>query len=225
VFGRRAGEGAAEYVQSLGDRRPTVTDDAIDQAAATALAPVSAGTGPGDAQSATENPYTLHAELQQSMNDLVGIIRRESEMAEALERLQVLRQRASRVVVEGGRRYNPGWHLALDLRNMLDVAECVARAALERTESRGGHTREDHPGMDPEWRRVNLVCRKASDGTIDLQHQPSIPMAPSLMALFERSELEKYLTAEELAGLDDEQPPPGSLSPDSTAVDGPEERA
>jgi succinate dehydrogenase / fumarate reductase flavoprotein subunit len=225
VFGRRAGEGAAEYVQSLGDRRPTVTDDAIDQAAATALAPFSAGTGPGDAQSATENPYTLHAELQQSMNDLVGIIRRESEMAEALERLQVLRQRASRVVVEGGRRYNPGWHLALDLRNMLDVAECVARAALERTESRGGHTREDHPGMDPEWRRVNLVCRKASDGTIDLQHQPSIPMAPSLMALFERSELEKYLTAEELAGLDDEQPPPGSLSPDSTAVDGPEERA
>jgi succinate dehydrogenase / fumarate reductase flavoprotein subunit len=225
VFGRRAGMGAAEYLQSLGERRPAVTDEAVDAAAATALTPFSASAADAaGAETAIENPYSVHADLQQCMNDLVGIIRRESEMAEALERLQDLRRRASRVVVEGGRRYNPGWHLALDLRNMLDVAECVARAALERKESRGGHTREDHPGMDPEWRRVNLVCRKASDGSIELHHQPSLAIDPLLMALFERSELEKYLTAEELAGLADE-PPPGSLSPDSAAVDRPEERA
>jgi succinate dehydrogenase / fumarate reductase, flavoprotein subunit len=225
VFGRRAGAGAAAYLQSLGARRPALNDETIEQAASTALAPFSADVGAADAGEAAENPYTLHAELQQTMNDLVGIIRRESEMAEALERLQALRRRASRVVVEGGRRYNPGWHLALDLRNMLDVAECVARAALERKESRGGHTRDDHPGMDPEWRRVNLVCRKAQDGSIELLHQPSVAMDPLLMALFERSELEKYLTAEELTVLDDEQPPPGQLPPGSAAVDGPEERA
>jgi succinate dehydrogenase / fumarate reductase flavoprotein subunit len=217
--------GAAEYLQSLGERRPTVTGEAVDAAAASALAPFSAGTGTTGAEAATENPYSVHADLQQSMNDLVGIIRRESEMTEALERLAELRRRASRVVVEGGRRYNPGWHLALDLRNMLDVAECVARAALERKESRGGHTREDHPGMDPEWRRVNLVCRKASDGSIELHHQPSLAIDPLLMALFERSELEKYLTAEELAVLDDAQPPPHQLASDSAAVDRPEERA
>jgi succinate dehydrogenase / fumarate reductase, flavoprotein subunit len=226
VFGRRAGAGAAAYVQSLGDRRPTVTDDAVDRAAAVALAPFSADAE-ADAQVQTENPYTLHAELQQSMNDLVGIIRREEEMVEALERLQALRRRAARVVVEGHRRYNPGWHLALDLRNMLDVAECVARAALEREESRGGHTREDHPGMDPQWRRVNLVCSKASDGSIELRHQPSLAMDPLLMALFERSELEKYLTAEELTVLD-EQPTVAStqqLPSAGAAADGLEERA
>lgn len=92
------------------------------------------------------------------MNDLVGIIRREGEMADALERLADLRVRARDVVVEGHRQFNPGWHLALDLRNMLLVSECVARAALERTESRGGHTREDRPGMDRAWRNVNLLC-------------------------------------------------------------------
>jgi succinate dehydrogenase / fumarate reductase flavoprotein subunit len=226
VFGRRAGAGAAASLEALGDRRPTVTDNAVDAATATALAPFSPGaTGAAGADAAAENPYTVHADLQQSMNDLVGIIRRSSEMTEALERLQVLRRRASRVVVEGGRRYNPGWHLALDLRNMLDVAECVARAALERTESRGGHTREDHPGMDPEWRRVNLVCRKAADGGIELHHQPSLAIDPLLLALFERSELEKYLTAEELAVLADEQPVPGQAASSSAAVDEPEGRA
>jgi succinate dehydrogenase / fumarate reductase flavoprotein subunit len=223
VFGRRAGAGAAEYLQALGDRRPTVKDDEIDRAAAVALAPFSAGEQAG-VDASTENPYPVHAELQQTWNDLVGIIRRESEMQEALERLKVLRERASRVVVEGHRRYNPGWNLALDLRNMLDVAECVARAALERQESRGGHTREDFPAMDPEWRRVNLVCRKGSDG-IELSRQPSIAIDPALLALFERSELEKYLTPEELTMLDgeharsDAEPAAGTataLEPDGT---------
>ena len=225
VFGRRAGAGAAAYVQSLGDLRPTVTDDEVDRAAAVALAPFSADAE-ADTQVQTENPYTLHAELQQSMNDLVGIIRREEEMVEALERLQALRRRAARVVVEGHRRYNPGWHLALDLRNMLDVAECVARAALERKESRGGHTREDHPGMDPQWRQVNLVCSKAPDGSIELRHQPSLAMDPLLMALFERSELEKYLTPEELTVLEEKQPAATEqVPPGGAPADGLEERA
>ncbi len=211
VFGRRAGAGAAAYLASLGDRRPAVSDDEIDRATTVALSPFD---GPS-AEGAAENPYEVHAELQQSMNDLVGIIRREGEMREALERLQALRQRASRVTVEGHRRYNPGWHLALDLRNMLDVAECVARAALERQESRGGHTREDFPAMDPQWRKLNLVLAKAADGTIELRRQPSVTIDPALLRLFERSELEKYLTPEELAGLDD----------GATPSDGAEERA
>ena len=226
VFGRRAGAGAAAYVESLGGRRPTVPDDELDRAAASALAPFSDAPDQADSAGPPENPYAVHAELQQTMNDLVGIIRREPEMAEALERLKVLRQRASRVVVEGHRRYNPGWNLALDLRNMLDVAECVARAALERQESRGGHTREDFPGMDAEWRKVNLVCSKASDGGIELRRQPSLAIDPVLMALFERSELEKYLTPEELTVLDHEQAgSPGAVPDDSAALDGPEEPA
>ena len=118
-----------------------------------------------------ENPYTLHQELQQTMNDLVGIIRREGEMEDALRRLAGLRVRARRAGVEGHRQFNPGWHLAIDLRNMLLVSECVARAALERTESRGGHTRDDCPEMDREWRRVNLVCR-LSDPSAGLAAPP-----------------------------------------------------
>ena len=136
------------------------------------------------------------------MNDLVGIIRREGEMVEALKRLGALRERADRAVVEGHRQFNPGWHLALDLRNMLLVSECVARAALERTESRGGHTREDHPAMDHEWRRVNLICSLAdkptADGQITVQHKPNPPIRADLLELFGLDELKKYLTAEEL---------------------------
>lgn len=156
-----------------------------------------------------ENPYTLHQELQQAMNDLVGIIRREAEMERALEKLADLRVRARRAGVEGHRQFNPGWHLALDLRNMLLVSECVARAALERTESRGGHTREDHPVMERAWRRVNLLCRltdptgglAATDpvrGQIDLTRENTEPIRPDLLALFEKEELVKYLAEEEL---------------------------
>ncbi|MGA8980985.1 MAG: fumarate reductase/succinate dehydrogenase flavoprotein subunit, partial [Pedococcus sp.] len=136
VFGRRAGAGAAAYVAALGSSRPSVSGPDVDAAVETALAPF---------REARENPYTLHSELQQKMNDLVGIIRREGEVREALEMLDELDERVKSVGVQGKRPFNPGWHLALDLRNMLAVCRCVALAALERTESRGGHTREDFP--------------------------------------------------------------------------------
>ncbi|MGV9696183.1 fumarate reductase/succinate dehydrogenase flavoprotein subunit [Streptomyces sp. NPDC003470] len=210
VFGRRAGRHAAEYAagQEAG-ARPRVDDGEVDAAAAEALRPFSAETeGPDDGP--PENPYTLHQELQQTMNDLVGIIRREPEMKQALEKLAELRVRACRAGVEGHRQFNPGWHLALDLRNMLLVSECVARAALERTESRGGHTREDHPSMDRRWRPVNLLCSLADPtgglaatdperGRISLERQPTEPVRPDLLALFEKEELVKYLAEEELS--------------------------
>jgi succinate dehydrogenase / fumarate reductase, flavoprotein subunit len=209
VFGRRAGEHAAAYAASLGER-PAVADAQVDAAATEALRPFGAvqdadETSPGPA----ENPYALHQELQQTMNDLVGIIRREGEMAEALVRLGELRVRARRAVVEGHRQFNPGWHLALDLRNMLLVSECVARAALERTESRGGHTREDWPAMAAAWRRVNLYCTLTDPadglaawgpgrGRIALSRHETAPIRQDLLALFEKDELAKYLAEEEL---------------------------
>ncbi|MFF0437548.1 fumarate reductase/succinate dehydrogenase flavoprotein subunit [Streptomyces sp. NPDC004327] len=192
VFGRRAGLHAAEYAAGA-ERAAGIGDEAVAAARREALAPFDGGSF-GDA---AENPYTLHQELQQTMNDLVGIIRREGEMAEALERIAALRARTGRVAVEGHRQFNPGWHLALDLRNMLLVSECVARAALERTESRGGHTREDYPAMDRDWRPVNLLCRTGADG-IALERVRTEPIRADLLALFEKEELAKYLAEEEL---------------------------
>ncbi|MFF9201589.1 fumarate reductase/succinate dehydrogenase flavoprotein subunit [Streptomyces sp. NPDC014986] len=208
VFGRRAGRHAAEYASGTGEARPRVDDAQVDEAAAEALRPFSAGSGE-PAGGPPENPYTLHQELQQTMNDLVGIIRREHEMERALEKLAELRTRARRAGVEGHRQFNPGWHLALDLRNMLLVSECVARAALERTESRGGHTREDHAAMDRTWRNVNLLCALAdrtdglaatdpARGRITLTRETTEPIRPDLLALFQKEELVKYLTEEEL---------------------------
>ncbi len=216
VFGRRAGLYAARHAAEVADTeegRPVVSDDQVDTAAAEALRPFSAEPQAADGDSLDarppENPYTLHQELQQTMNDLVGIIRREGEMEQALERLADLRVRARQAGVEGHRQFNPGWHLSLDLRNMLLVSECVARAALERTESRGGHTREDHSGMDRNWRRVNLLCRltdptgslAATDpqrGQIELSREETEPVRKDLLALFEKEELVKYLAEEEL---------------------------
>ncbi|AFJ37778.1 MULTISPECIES: fumarate reductase/succinate dehydrogenase flavoprotein subunit [Mycobacterium] len=204
VFGRRAGLGAADYVRALSSR-PTVGDGAVEAAAKRALSPFEApaGGGPG------ENPYTLQLELQQSMNDLVGIIRNADEISEALARLDKLRERFKNLHVEGQRRYNPGWNLAIDLRNMLLVSECVAKAALQRTESRGGHTRDDHPSMDSSWRKLLLVCEAVAEpGDVEGAVIPDItitkkeqtPMRPDLLELFDIAELEKYYTDEELAG-------------------------
>ncbi|MGH3175147.1 MAG: fumarate reductase/succinate dehydrogenase flavoprotein subunit, partial [Streptosporangiaceae bacterium] len=184
--------GAAEYVSALA-ARPAVPETALTSAAAVAVEPLERAEG--------ENPYAIHCELQQIMFDLVGLIRRESELKTALVELDKLRARAAQVSVAGARAYNPGWHLALDLRNMLVVAECVAQAALERQESRGGHTRDDYPGMSPEWRKVNLICSVDADGNVSLKRQPIVPMRTDLLELFDVSELKKYMTEEELAGL------------------------
>jgi succinate dehydrogenase / fumarate reductase flavoprotein subunit len=146
-----------------------------------------------------ESPYEVHAELQQTMNDLVGIIRREQEVKDALAALEKFKERAKTLSVPGERAYNPGWHYAQDLRNMLLVAECVAMAALERQESRGGHTREDYPEMSPEWRKVNLILSLNGD-KVEMVHQPIPVVREDLLALFEISELKKYMTKEELAG-------------------------
>jgi succinate dehydrogenase / fumarate reductase flavoprotein subunit len=199
VFGRRAGLGAAEYVDSLGGARPVVNDADVAAAEAEALAPLEQTSG--------ENPYTLHAELQQTMNDLVGIIRREHELQTAIERLAEFAPRREKLAATGGRTFNPGWHLSIDLRNMLLVSECVAKAALERQESRGGHTREDYPKMSPEWRKINLVCELNQDGQAQIRRQPLPKMRPDLLALFDKAELKKYLTDEELAEL-----PPASAT-------------
>ncbi|GAA2589638.1 fumarate reductase/succinate dehydrogenase flavoprotein subunit [Dactylosporangium fulvum] len=188
VFGKRAGEFAANYATEAGRRKPSAA--AVEGAVETALAPLTRGEG-------GENPYTLHHELQEIMGALVGIIRREGELQESIGRLAELKERVKKVGVSGGRKYNPGWHLALDLRNMLIVSECTAKAALERAESRGGHTREDFPKMDPNWRRVNLVC--SLDGEdVRLERKPLPVMRPELQGLFDRSELAKYMTDEEL---------------------------
>jgi succinate dehydrogenase flavoprotein subunit len=189
VFGRRAGMGATTYIDALGKDRPAVSEADVDAAAAEALAPFELEGG--------ENPYTIHQDLQQSMNDLVGIIRKAEEMEQALGRLAEFRSRIAKMTVEGHRQFNPGWHLALDLRNMLMVSECVAGAALMRQESRGGHTRDDYPTMDPLWRRKLLVCAVEGDH-VNVADKDQIPMRDDLLELFEIDELKKYLTDEEL---------------------------
>lgn len=204
VFGRRAGLGAADYVQSL-ETRPAVTESDVVAAAAAALAPFDP-----PAEGLGENPYTLHTELQQTMNDLVGIIRNEEEVERAVARLDDIKSRVGGVTVEGHRQFNPGWHLALDLLNMVLVSECVARAALMRTESRGGHTRDDYPSMDPQWRSTLLVCSTVPGDPalgddvaipdVIVTREEQTPIRPDLLALFEIDELGKYYTDAELEG-------------------------
>jgi succinate dehydrogenase / fumarate reductase flavoprotein subunit len=192
VFGRRAGMGAADYVDAV-TARPAVSDAQLEAARVEALAPLERADG--------ENPYTVHHEIQDTMSSLVGIIRRESEIKTALSELDKLRERASTIRAPGERAYNPGWHMALDLRNILLIAECVAEAALERQESRGGHTRDDYPEMSPEWRKVNLICSLDGD-RVTLHQQPMEPMRLDLLQLFDVDELKKYMTYDELTVFD-----------------------
>jgi succinate dehydrogenase / fumarate reductase flavoprotein subunit len=193
VFGRRSGEGAAAYVQALKGTYPAITDAQIAACGKVALAPF---------EQHGDTAYEIHEELQQCMNDLVGIIRKAGEVQAALERLEKLKERAKDVSVSGGRPFNPGWHLALDLRNMIAICECIAKAALLREESRGGHTRDDFPVMSAEWRKVNLICSQDAAGTgVDVVEQPMAPMRPDLLALFEKDELKKYFTDEEITGV------------------------
>jgi succinate dehydrogenase / fumarate reductase flavoprotein subunit len=174
VFGRRAGLNAAYAVIRMRSR-PTVSDADVRAAAEAAVAPFADEGG--------ENPYTVQHDLQDVMHNLVGIIRTSDEMEQALKAISDLRERAAKATVEGHRQYNPGWHLALDLHNMLLVSECIARAALERTESRGGHTRDDYPATDQSWGRVNLHCVLDGD-EVAVERRPLPVMPDELRALF-----------------------------------------
>jgi succinate dehydrogenase / fumarate reductase, flavoprotein subunit len=180
VFGRRAGAAAAAYASRTNAR--AIDDAEVEKAARTMLAPFEAEGG--------ENPYALHAELQETMQDLVGIIRREDELKQAIAKLDDLSGRLERISVEGNRQFNPGWHLALDLHSLFTVAKACARSALMRTESRGGHTREDFPKSDPEWGMKNIVTRKRGDA-LELAPEP-LPQMPE--------ELRELVMSEEKAG-------------------------
>jgi succinate dehydrogenase / fumarate reductase flavoprotein subunit len=180
VFGKRSGDAAAAYVAGLAGARPSLSEADLKTAQELALSPFEQnGTG-------TENPYTIQSELQQTMNDLVGIIRTRAELEKSLEEIEKFKERAKNLAVSGDRQYNPGWHLAIDLRNMLLVSECIAKAALEREESRGGHTRDDHPGFAEKWGALNIVLsiNDAADG-VDLATQPLPVMPDDLAAFFE----------------------------------------
>jgi succinate dehydrogenase / fumarate reductase flavoprotein subunit len=191
VFGRRAGVGVSEYVSALGSK-PKLEQAEIDRALASALAPFK-----GDSK---ENAYAVHYELQQMMNDLVGIIRVGAEMREAIDKLELMKERAKHVSVSGDTKFNPGWHIALDLMNMLLVSEAVAKSAMEREESRGGHTRDDFPTMDPKWRAIHVIT--SWDGSkVSTERQTLPPMPKELAELFDGEELKKYLLPEELAQL------------------------
>jgi succinate dehydrogenase / fumarate reductase flavoprotein subunit len=181
VFGKRAGEAASAYVRQLrGSGGNVVVAEAdIRKAADSALAPFAVEGG--------ENPYTIQQDLQQSMNDLVGIIRTGAELEQSLREIEAFKERARTMAVEGHRQYNPGWHLAIDLRNMLIVSEAIAKAALARQESRGGHTRDDYPATDHEvWGTKNLVVTLNAGGTgVDLSEKPLPVMPDELTKYFE----------------------------------------
>jgi succinate dehydrogenase / fumarate reductase, flavoprotein subunit len=182
VFGKRAGEGAADYVEGF---TGTVTLDQgqIDAAVAEALAPLTREQG--------ENPYDIHRDLQEMMQANVGIIRRGDELEAAISALDTFADRVQNIKVAGGRAYNPGWNLATDLPAMLTVAKCTARGALERKESRGGHTREDFPATDPEYGTFNLAHSLAVDGswtdTYTVERSPLLELPAELKAILEEN--------------------------------------
>jgi succinate dehydrogenase / fumarate reductase flavoprotein subunit len=188
VFGRRAGMGAVAYVKKNGAN--PVSEAAITAAANKIQAPFDREGG--------ENSYSLHAELQEITHNLVGIIRTGSELKDAITKIAEIRKRSGNVSVSGGRKFNPGFHLAFDLDNMLLVAESTAKSAINREESRGGHTRDDFPAMNDKWRQINNIS--SFDGNQVSIREQALPAIPKeLFDLFDIHELEKYMTPEEIA--------------------------
>jgi succinate dehydrogenase / fumarate reductase, flavoprotein subunit len=175
VFGRRAGLYAAEYAKA---NKGTVNIDAhqVDLYARELLAPFES--------KGKENPYSVHSDLQDCMQNLVGIIRTESELKKALEVIGQLKERAQNLKVQGNRQYNPGWHLALDLHSLLSFAEAATIAAIERKESRGGHTRDDYPNTDPKFAKTNIVIRR-KNGDLTASQEPLPEMPEELKLLLE----------------------------------------
>ncbi len=178
VFGKRAGEHAAAFAREHAAGR--IDEGQVEAATARALAPFDHGAG-------GENPYAIQHDLQAVMQDLVGIVRRESEMREALDRLAVLRDRAGRAGAGGNREYNNGWHTALDLHNLLTVSEAIATAAIERKESRGAQFRDDYPAKSDEFSTFNIVLQKDRDGRATLSRVPIPPIPAELKQVIEEN--------------------------------------
>ncbi|HLG57360.1 MAG TPA: fumarate reductase/succinate dehydrogenase flavoprotein subunit [Vicinamibacterales bacterium] len=176
VFGKRAGEYAARYARENGQAK--VDDGAVNKAMQESLVPFERGDS-------GENPYKVQSDLQDTMQTLVGIVRLENEMQEALKHIQKFKDRAARVGVTGHREYHAGWHTALDLRNLLTVSEAVARSAIERKESRGGHFREDYPDKAAEFGTINIMVKQGSGGAMQLSRVPIPPMPDHLKAVIE----------------------------------------
>ncbi len=176
VFGQRAGEHAAKFAKDAPSREVDVGQ--VEAETRRALESFDRPQG--------ENPYAIQSDLQDTMQDLVGIVRTQKEMELALERLAALRARAAKAGVAGHREYNPGWHTAIDLRNLLTVSEAVARCALERKESRGAQFREDFPNKSDECSKYNNVVRKGADGSMILERELLPPMRSDLKAIIEK---------------------------------------
>src|SRR5437879_7254580 len=179
VFGKRAGYYAAGFAKKGALGR--IADEQINQAASSALAPFERRNG-------AEGPYQVQQDLQEMMQNLVGIVRTGSEMRQALTELERLAERSRHVTVSGNREYNNGWHTALDLPNLLTVSEAVTRAAIDRQESRGAHFREDRPNKDPEFGKVNIIIRKGPAGEMLVIRQPVPPMPQELKQIIEEME-------------------------------------
>jgi succinate dehydrogenase / fumarate reductase flavoprotein subunit len=176
VFGKRAGEHAAHFAKSNG--AVSIDSTQVDAAARNALAPF-------DREASAEGPYQVQEALQETMQDNVGIVRAQPQMEHALKELESLTERANKAGVKGNREYNPGWHTALDLNNLLTVSEAIARCAMERKESRGGHFRDDYPDKDPAYATFNFVVKKAEDGSMELSRETIAPMREDLAAIIE----------------------------------------
>jgi succinate dehydrogenase / fumarate reductase, flavoprotein subunit len=176
VFGKRAGEFAAKFAKS--ESSGAIDPTEADEAAKRAVEPFAKGSG-------GEGPFQIQYALQEMMQELVGIVRSEPEMQRALEGLERLRERASRVGVGGHREYNPGWHTALDLHNLLTVSEAITRSAIERRESRGGHFRDDHPDKDSSLGTLNFIVRKGGDGRMEVAREPIREMPAELKGVIE----------------------------------------
>jgi succinate dehydrogenase / fumarate reductase flavoprotein subunit len=176
VFGQRAGAYAAQFATTNGATH--IADRDVDAAATRALEPLDRGAS-------GEGPYQVQHDLQEMMQSYVGIVRREDEMQRALQGLSGLRERARRAGVSGGREYNPGWHTALDLPNLLTVSEAITRSALERRESRGGHFRDDYPEKDPAFGTFNVVLRQGANGEMQVSREPLTPLRADLAQIVE----------------------------------------
>ncbi|MBV9265772.1 MAG: FAD-binding protein, partial [Acidobacteriaceae bacterium] len=174
VFGKRAGEYAAKFAAANGTVE--VNREEVDSIARETLQPF---------ERKGINPYHVQENLQELMQDLVGIVRRESEMQGALERIENLKCRANQVGVSGNREYNNGWHTALDLRHLLTVSQMIARAAIERKESRGAHFREDYPAKNEQEGRCNIVIERSKSGEMHVRREALIPMPPELQQIVE----------------------------------------